>query len=381
MKRLFALLLCVCLLILPASAAGGTATDPVVTLSYLYDSYQPSILLKAEELISARFEQLQNGFLESLDERSSHAAIYAAYLHNAGYTVDVTYGTGGYTADYGDVYALPLGTCATLVSGSAEIVLANGEAVDITDGTDCMTGQLLISGHIYLSAGEKVCAVRVTAQDTELTVTGPFAYIGMNPPEHMDKGGSYTVQYEPYADALKKMGLFLGTGQGYELDRTATRVEGVVMLVRLLGEEKAALAYAGSHPFRDVPAWAEKYVAYAYAQGYTKGVSSNEFAPSMEIDATQYLTFLLRALGYDDGAGDFLWSASGDKAVEIGLMTTSENRNFARRFYRDHVAYTSYRALHVTLKDESTTLVQKLIEYGAVDALDYADATSGLRNP
>ena len=67
------------------------------------------------------------------------------------------------------------------------------------------------------------------------------------------------------------MGLFLGTDHGYELDRAATRVEGVVMLIRMLGEEEAALAYTGAQPFRDVPEWASKYVAYAYGMGYTKG--------------------------------------------------------------------------------------------------------------
>ena len=168
------------------------------------------------------------------------------------------------------------------------------------------------------------------------------------------------------------MGLFLGTGEGYELTRAATRVEGIVMLIRLLGEENAALAYTGSHPFRDVPSWAAPYVAYTYEKGYTVGVSSTEFAPNAEIDAAQYLTFLLRALGYDDGAGDFLWSEAGDKAVAVGLISTAENRNFATLFYRDHVAYTSYLALFTPLKDTGTTLIEKLLASGAVSEQAYA---------
>lgn len=376
MKKLFALLLCVCLFILPYTsfAADSTASDPVVTLSYLYDSYQPAILSKADTLIADRFEQLLDDFFASFEARSSNAAIYAAYLHNAGYTVDVTYGTGSYSASYGDVYALPLGTYVTLISGSAEFEPANGALVDITEGTDCIGGQALVPGHAYLSADESVCAIRAVAPDTEFSIVGSFAYIGMNPPEYVNTSGAYTVRYEAYADALKEMGLFLGTDMGYELDRAATRVEGVVMLVRLLGEEDAALSYTGSHPFRDVPAWAERYVAYAYHQGYTKGVSGDEFAPGMEIDAAQYLTFLLRALGYDDSAGDFLWSESGEKAVEVGLITASENHAFARYFYRDHVAYTSYHALNIALKDSGMTLAQKLIESGVIRAQDYTDA-------
>lgn len=376
LKKFFALLLSVCLLLAAgaSSAAGGTAADPVVTLSYLNESYLPSILTKADELIATRFDQLLDGFLDAMDERSSLAAIYAAYLHNAGYTVDATYGMGGYVCGYDDIYALALGTAVTLVSGSAEIVLASGAMVDVTDGTECVSGQPLLPGHAYLSAGERAAAVRVTSQNAELALTGGFTYLGMNPPAHATAGGAYTARYTRYADALKTMGLFLGTDHGYELDRAATRVEGVVMLIRLLGEEEAALAYTGAQPFRDVPEWASKYVAYAYGMGYTKGVSATSFAPNMEIDAAQYLTFLLRVLGYDDGAGDFLWSSAGEKAVSVGLITAAENRSFAALFYRDHVAYTSYCALSASLKDGGTTLIGKLIDAGAVTAQAYADA-------
>lgn len=40
---------------------------------------------------------------------------------------------------------------------------------------------------------------------------------------------------------LDQLGLFRGTEQGYELDRTMTRAEGAVMLTRLLGGEQEAL--------------------------------------------------------------------------------------------------------------------------------------------
>lgn len=55
------------------------------------------------------------------------------------------------------------------------------------------------------------------------------------------------------------MGLFQGSGtaygSGYDLERVPTRIEGLVLFLRLIGEEKAALAYGGENPFTDVPAW------------------------------------------------------------------------------------------------------------------------------
>ena len=62
------------------------------------------------------------------------------------------------------------------------------------------------------------------------------------------------------AEALKELNLFRGTAQGFELDRAPTRMEALVMLLRLSGKEWEAI-YSGSdqdgaaarHPFTDVP--------------------------------------------------------------------------------------------------------------------------------
>ena len=58
------------------------------------------------------------------------------------------------------------------------------------------------------------------------------------------------------AEALQSLSLFRGTGSGigsgYELEKTPTRAEALIMLIRMLGEEKAALACTASQPFMDV---------------------------------------------------------------------------------------------------------------------------------
>ena len=45
------------------------------------------------------------------------------------------------------------------------------------------------------------------------------------------------------ADKLASLNLFQGTGDGYQLDNIPTRMQGLVMLIRLLGLEEEALAY------------------------------------------------------------------------------------------------------------------------------------------
>ena len=125
------------------------------------------------------------------------------------------------------------------------------------------------------------------------------------PPE--DATGPHTVRAMAFASKcageLNRLGLFRGTGTmqdgspRFELDRAGTRLEAIVMLIRLLGKESEALSGSWQHPFTDVPGWADAYVGYAYEAGLTLGVSKTQFGTG-EATAQQYLTFLLRALGY-----------------------------------------------------------------------------------
>ena len=98
---------------------------------------------------------------------------------------------------------------------------------------------------------------------------------------------AYTPKYTAYADALYDLGLFQGAGTlpsgkpDYRLDRTITRAESIVMLLRLLGEADEAAAAKDTTPFTDLKGhWAASYIACAYEKGYTNGTSSTTFSPT-----------------------------------------------------------------------------------------------------
>ena len=55
--------------------------------------------------------------------------------------------------------------------------------------------------------------------------------------------------------------------------------------------------------------WADNYVTYAYAW-VTQTVSATSFGSSDIATPEQFITFMLRALGYSDARGDFVWSES-----------------------------------------------------------------------
>ena len=102
------------------------------------------------------------------------------------------------------------------------------------------------------------------------------------------------------ADLLNELGLLKGAGSGYALDRTLTRVEGGVMLVRLLGGEQEALTKNYTCPFTDVADWAKPYVGWLYHEKLTNGTSATTYVPNRQMTMKEYLWFLGRASGYTD---------------------------------------------------------------------------------
>ena len=129
---------------------------------------------------------------------------------------------------------------------------------------------------------------------------------------------------EESANALYELGLFQGTGETangkpiYSLDAAPTRAQAVTMLVRLLGKEAEAKAGTWTVPFSDLADWARPYVGYAYANGLTNGLSAERFGSDDKVTANQYLTFILRALGYSSER-DFQWDKANAFSNFLGL--------------------------------------------------------------
>lgn len=178
------------------------------------------------------------------------------------------------------------------------------------------------------------------------------------------------VSYEEnMAGILKQLGVFKGVSEtDFALTREPSRAEAIVMLIRLLGKESEAMAGSWRHPFQDVPAWADKYVGYAYQKSLTNGISATEFGAG-NTSAGMYLTFVLRALNYSDADEvDFTWQNPYDLARQVGIL---DERVDIYSFLRADVANISYLALKAKLKNSATTLAQKLIADGVFTQLQY----------
>lgn len=178
---------------------------------------------------------------------------------------------------------------------------------------------------------------------------------------------------EAAAERLYKLGILRGTGVDvhgdpiFDLEKPLDRHSAVTMLVRLLGKEEEALRGTWETPFTDVALWAEPYVGYAYANGLTMGTGATTFDGTAPVTAAQYLTFVLRALGYSS-ENDFVWSSPWvlSNAIELtdGRYSAANNNAFVRR----DMVIISADALDVTVKGSKRTLAQKIgVSMPAVD--------------
>lgn len=176
---------------------------------------------------------------------------------------------------------------------------------------------------------------------------------------------SHFIKNFDKAEILNLFGLFEGTATGYHLELPSTRSQAAVMIVRMLGKEQEAINGDFEHPFiDDVPDWADAHIGYLYHNNITKGTSADRFSPNTEIPAIHFMTFILRILGYDDSNGDFYYTESVEKALEIGLIGQGEYNDLKSRdyFLRDDMVMISYNALKTKIKDSEKTLLDKLVE-------------------
>ena len=147
-----------------------------------------------------------------------------------------------------------------------------------------------------------------------------------------------SLQRIPSAQALNILNVLRGSGGDLMLERTANRMEGAAMLVRLLGAEQEALTVQSSHPFTDVSPWASPYIGYLYENGLTNGIGNNLYGSNLPINEKAYLTFLLRALGYSDKNGlDFTWDTVEQTARQTGLLLPGESFSEEAAFLRQHL--------------------------------------------
>lgn len=343
MKKAAAILLAGTILV-SCGAVVAAGDQSLVSKSYVDGTFTTQAL---EQVSKRAEEQMSAAYNQALSSLNSKHNTYLAQAGSGSGGTSASSGLKDLRFKKGDVLTLSSGSGVMLLAGSASA--AGGVLIDTTTGVTVSSGGLT-ARHRCL-AGETTVAVTITSDTAVLCLEGSYTL-----------SASGSVDYNAMADGLTEMGLLKGTGaaygSGYELERQAVRVEGLVMFIRLMGEEKAALASTAVNPFADSPSWADRYLAYAYEKGYTTGIGTNAagklmFGPNNTITAGEYMTFVLRALGYTESgiSPDFTWQNAMDAAVTYGVIRQSERTMLTgSSFCRAQVVYLSVCALSAPTK-------------------------------
>lgn len=352
----FPVLLCA-VAVVAALAIGGSSSDPLVSLSYLKGSFTGKINLAVDRKLDTSDQTITANVTAGQNTSSSGSGTAAKWTDVCLKQADVLSGSTGLNV--------------ILLAGSVKVTVASGTVVDVTVGKPVRSGTVLVKEHRYLAAENASAKFTVTSKTAVMNYQGPY---------HLTL--SSATDYNAMASALKTMHLFKGTytgyGNGYDLENATTRLQALIMLTRVLGEENQALAYPAKTPFTDIASGsnAAKYVGYAYAKGYTTGYSGTLFKPSQTVNVYQYTEFILRALGYSSASNTNL-SGTLAKAQACGVLTSGEVVMLkSGKFLRAQLVYISYYALNATVSGTNQTLRDKLSSQGVFTASESQKASA-----
>jgi len=154
------LIICLTLTAFVAAAAGaGTSGDPLVTLSYLNNTYYKTILGAVDQKIADRDEAMEEKINDLIDDSASggEASVFTVVTLSKDQVL---------TGDIGCEVMLRVGT-ASCVSASAPGL------IDTTGGSSINGGTALTKNHLYMMTIEDR-GVKATADTVKLLVRGGY---------------------------------------------------------------------------------------------------------------------------------------------------------------------------------------------------------------
>jgi len=335
MKKKVLILLCAVAVLLGVRvfAAGGTSADPLISVSYLMDTFAE----KLQEAIAQRTEvktaTLRDDALDRVD------ALGNAELSSIGVN-GWTY-SGNYKVLHlkrGDTISLYMGSGLLwfLGQGSAEAGL-----VDITTADEPASGERLKSSHRYLNGAETPVLVTVLSDAAQLSVEGYWLLTESD------------ERVTPFVDVVKSTDWFYDAVQ-FAYDRklfngvspnefaptfTMNRAMLATVLYRMEGEPK--VTYSAKFP--DVPAgeWFSDPAEWAGEAGILKGYEDGTCRPYVSLTREVVIVMLYRYAGeylgldvstkgnlsaFSDGETVSDWARDAvEWAVGIGILTDTKS--------------------------------------------------------
>lgn len=170
----------------------------------------------------------------------------------------------------------------------------------------------------------------------------------------------------------------------FELERGLTRLEAVILAVRLFGAEEDAAEKAYPHPFSDVPEWASDYVGYLFACGLIDDIAlmgEGNFYPNSTESTERFMSYALYALGYRAEDGVYAAKTAAEYAYSLGIYDAGRasriTEDGAESITRGCAALTMYNTFRTVIKGSDRIYSDVLVDRGEID---YTDAVFLLWN-
>ncbi len=317
MKRIAAAALAFILLFCLSSAMAGnagTASDPLISKSYIDDTFIPATVSSGQAKINSA---LQAVYDEAVKKIPSGGQPKPGYSFTGSYKV-LDLEPGAYVTGI-------TGTSFMLLSGKGEVLVSSGTVIDVSTGQEIKSGSALALRQRYFCAENTSADFKVSDTSKGAVVN----YYAVSAGSATDDSFSDVAPDKYYYDAVYwalRQGITTGDSETtFGPDKSCTRAQVVTFLWRAAGSPKPT----GQNPFTDVTS--DKYyyaaVMWAVKNGITNGESATTFGPDKSCTRAQIVTFLWRFSGSPKPSGSanpFTDVASGQYYYDAVLWAVKE---------------------------------------------------------
>ena len=108
--------------------------------------------------------------------------------------------------------------------------------------------------------------------------------------------------YSEAITMLSDLGIIQGKDDGkYHPEDTITRAEACALIARMMTGDPNVSQYVGAQNFTDVAkgSWKDSAIGYCYINNIVIGVGNNKFEPDRAITDAEFITMVVRAMGYE----------------------------------------------------------------------------------
>lgn len=298
MKKLFSILLIVALLACMTTGfagSAGTASDPLITRSYVTGDYSSQLATAINETAHSAFDSIYDATSREISRISDN------YMLLSGGYFDYTL-TDGYidiALSAGECVYLRTGASFILTSGTATLTIYDGSVINASKGSRVLSGTSAIQYNRYFCT-ESTRASFTAVSDCVFQVDG-YYMLGGEPTDNQlpFRDVSSNIWYFGSVNYAYQNDLFRGiTETTFEPNTTMSRGMFVTVLYRLSGEPDVS----GSLSFTDVEAgrYYSDAAVWAANNDILLGYEDNTFRPDVPVTREQMAVLLYRYASYID---------------------------------------------------------------------------------